>query len=286
MKDTLLNDKKKRETVKLIKAKNYAKVISILEKIKTNHAGTAKTKDKRFVISEIVRDILENSSEREKDFFIDGSFFIKRKEDVAKEIGVSLIWRGYKVNPKKVKEYLLKTADDGNWEVREYAGSAFAATVFHFPEFYKSLLKYAKSHSENVRRAVVIAATGLRYKENLSKAFSLFEVLLFDESKYVRKNLGPFILGSYFGNKYPAETLKQIKKWSKIRDENLRWNLIMAFNNSFGNKYPEEALEVLKLFTGDVDLTVKRAMNSTLNFLEKRHKKIVSEFRKKYNPET
>ncbi|MBK8552847.1 MAG: DNA alkylation repair protein [Ignavibacteria bacterium] len=282
MKDSLLNNKSKKEILSAINSNEYSEIVSILEKIKTSHAGTPKTKDKRFVIREIVKHIIDTSGDREKDFFIAGSFYCSRKEDVSKEIGVSLIWRGYKFNKEKVKEALLKIAGDPNWEVREYAANAFADTLYHNPEFYNDVMKWTKHHSENVRRAVVFSALSLREKEHLHKAFSIFEPLLFDSSKYVRKNLGPFILGSYFGNKYPKETIRQLKKWSKIRDENVRWNVIMSFNNSFGNKYPGEAFDVLKNFTGDVDLTVKRALKSTLNHLSKRHKILVEEFTLKH----
>jgi 3-methyladenine DNA glycosylase AlkC len=282
MKDTLLTEKHKKEILKSIKEKNYPGIISTLEKIKTFHAGTPKTKDKRFTISEIVKSVVDNSKNHDKDFFTAGSMFCKQKEDVAKEIGVALIWRGYKTNPEKVKDILLNIADDPNWEVREYAGSAFANALFHNHDFYETLLIWTKHPSENVRRAVVFSALALRDKKNLSKAFRLLGILMFDSSKYVKKNLGPFILGSYFGNKFPEETLKQLHKWSKIRDENVRWNIIMAFNNSFGNKYPEEALDILKYFAGDVDLSVKRALFSTLNFLSKRHEKLVEAFKKEH----
>ncbi len=282
MKDSLLTEKQKKEIIKLIKEKDHAGIIFILEKIKTDHAGTAKTKDKMFVLREIVKYIIENSRNREKDFFETGYYFCIRKEDVSKELGISLLWRGYRFNKKAVKELLLKTADHTNWEVREYAANAFANAHYETRDFYKDLQKWSKHPSENVRRAVVFSALALRDKENLSKAFSLLEPLLFDNSKYVKKNLGPFILGSLFGNKFPRETIRQLKKWSKIRDGNVRWNIIMSFNNSFGNRYPEEALGVLKYLTGDVDLTVKRAMLSTLRFLSKKHKKSVLEFQKKY----
>lgn len=283
MKDSLLTDKQKKKIVKLIKEKDHTGIISILEKIKTDHAGTAKTKDKMFVLREIVKHIVENSMNREKDFFETGYYFCSRKEDVSKEIGISLVWRGYRFNKKEVKEILLKTADHNNWEVREYAASAFANTHYENREIYKDLQKWTKHPSENVRRAVVFSALALRNKDNLGRAFTLLEPLMFDNSKYVKKNLGPFILGSLFGNKYPRETIRQLKKWSKIRDCNVRWNIIMSFNNSFGNSHPEEALKVLKYFIGDIDLTVKRAMLSTLRFLSKKHKKSVVEFQKKYN---
>ncbi len=281
MKDSLLTDKQKREIIKLISQKKYAGIISILEKIKTGHAGTAKTKDKMFALRETVKFILESPGNHKKDFYDTGSYFCGRKEDVSKEIGVMLVWRGYKHNKKSVKEILIKTAEHPNWEVREYAAGAFANTLYENREFYKDLIKLTKHTSENVRRAVVFSALALRDKENLDNAFSLLEPLMFDNSRYVKKNLGPFILGSYFGNKFPKETIRQLKIWSRIRDGNVRWNIIMSFNNSFGKKYPEEALKILKLFTGDVDLTVKRAMISTLRFLNKNHKKSVSEFLKK-----
>ncbi|MDQ3193433.1 MAG: hypothetical protein M3P82_00395, partial [Bacteroidota bacterium] len=153
-------------------------------------------------------------------------------------------------------------------------------------DFYKTVLKWAGHPSENVRRAVVFAAIGLRNKETISKAFSIFEILMYDRSKYVRKNLGPFILGSYFGNKFPEETLKYLRKWSKISDENVGWNVIMAFNNSFGNNHPQKAFWILRHFTGEVSPNIKRALKSTLNFLSRRHKQSVDEFKLKYNLNT
>lgn len=286
MKDSLLTLKNKKEIHNFIDVKNYTGIISILEKLKTPHAGTAKTKDKRYVIGEIVKSVVEKSRDRDKTFYSIGNKLCGQKENVAKEIGVALIWRGYKFNPDKVRSILLKIADDPNWEVREYAGSAFANTLYENPEFYENLLLLTKHPSENVRRAVVFSALALRDKKKLSQAFKLLGILMFDNSKYVKKNLGPFILGSYFGNGFPEETLKQLHKWSKIRDENVRWNIVMSFNNSFGNKYPVKALEVLKHFTGDKNLSVRRALNSTLNFLSKHHAGFVINFRKTYFPET
>ncbi len=283
MTDSLLSARNKKKILKSIGEKKYFRIIAILEKIKTKHAGTAKTKDKRFVIREMVKFIIDNSRNQEKDFYDAGLFFCKRKEDVAKEIGISLIWRGYKYNPGKVKEYLLKTADDTNWEVREYAATAFADTLYCNGDFYKDLMKWSKHKSENVRRAVVFSALALKDSDNLDKAFAILEPLLYDDSKYVKKNLGPFILGSHFGNRFPEETIKRLNKWSKITDSNVRWNIIMSFNNSFGNSHPEEALAVIKYFTGDTDPVVKRAMLSTLNFLSKRHKKLTAEFAKTHN---
>src|SRR4030095_14682450 len=99
----------------------------------------------------------------------------------------------------------------------------------------------------NVRRAVVIGALGLREKKSadIKRAFNLLKPLLYDSSLYVKKNLGPFVLGSYFGNSYLNELFAQLKKWIKINDPNVRWNIAMTFNNSFGNRYPDDAFRFL-----------------------------------------
>jgi vesicle coat complex subunit len=288
MTDSLFSDKDKKEIINLIKQQNFDKIIKKLQKIKTSHAGTAKTKDKRFVLTETVKHIRENSGDPAKTFFETGKELCNRNEDVAKELGISLIWRGYSYNKDEVCKLLIKIADDENWEVREYAGSAFANTLHDNPDFYDELKKLYRHPSENVRRAIVISAIGLRDKSDkkkLKKAFALLQPLLFDKSGYVRKNLGPFVLGSYFGNTFPKETLAQLKKWTEIGDDYVRWNIAMAFNNSFGNKYPEEALKILKLLIGDVSLVVKRAVVSTLRFLRKKHEKIVDQFVLQYEPD-
>lgn len=282
MADSLLTARHQRKILESIRKGDYSSIINILEELKTEHAGTAKMKDKRFVMRELINHLNANNKNSEKDFFRIGSFFCKRKEKVAKEIGVGLVWRSYKFDPERVEEYLLKAANDDNWEVREYAAGAFVNTLLHNPDFYKTVVKLTKHRSENVRRAVVFSALAYRNQEHLERAFRILEPLMFDNSKYVKKNLGPFILGSYFGSKFPKETIRQLKKWSKIHDENVRWNIIMAFRNRFGNTHPEEALGVLKLLTGDVDLVVKRALMSTLTFLNKRHSLLVEKFMEDY----
>ncbi|MBS1519306.1 MAG: HEAT repeat domain-containing protein [Bacteroidetes bacterium] len=280
--NSLLSEKDKIKIKNLISSRNLSEIIKILEKVKTSHANTAKTKDKRFVIREIVREIIDSGKDTGKDYFQTGLFFCRRKEDNAKEIGISLIWRGYKQNPGKVKEFLLKTADDQNWEVREYAGSAFADTLFYNREFYKDLIEWTKHPTENVRRAVVFSALGMRDEKNLNKAFRILRSLMNDRSIYVRKNLGPFILGSYFGNKFPEETTAFLHNCLNDRDLYVRWNVIMSFNNSFGKKYPGKAFEILKYFYDDENLVVIRAMRSTLKFLRRHHRKVTDEFIKKY----
>lgn len=80
----------------------------------------------------------------------------------------------------------------------------------------------------------------------MKKAFALFEPLMYDSSVYVKKNLGPFILGSYFGNGATEATMEFLGRMSKVKNENVRSNIAMAFNDSFGSNHPELARKFLK----------------------------------------
>lgn len=275
MKDTLLTKKQKAVIETALSKQNYKKIIAELDKVSTRHSGTAKMKDKRFVIAEIVQNITEaNYKNPEREFYKAGLSVLKLKSDNAKEVGIHILWRGYKHNKAAVTKWLYKITDDSNWEVREYAAGALGGTLAANPEFYSTLKRWVKDSSENIRRGVVLSATALRDKndpEKVSKAFSLFEPLMYDSSQYVKKNLGPFILGSYYGNNMPAIVLAFLYKMVKVKDPHVRWNVAMAFNNSFGNRHPNEAIKYLRILANDESPVVQRAVRSTLNHLRKRN---------------
>lgn len=278
MKDTLLTKKQKAVIELALKKQDYKKIITELDKVSTKHSGTAKMKDKRYVIAEIVRHITEaNYKNPIREFYKAGIKILAIKSDNAKEVGIHILWRGYKYNKANVIKWLYKITDDANWEVREYAAGALVQTITLNPKFYSTLKKWVKDKSENIRRGVVLSAVALRDKKDpakIKKAFSLFELLLYDSSMYVKKNLGPFILGSYFGNALPDEMFRFLDRIIKIKDENVKWNAAMVFNNSFGNRYPNEAIKYLRILAKDESKVVQRAVKSTLNHLRKRNRNI------------
>ena len=276
--DTLLSESTRNKIRKHIHNKELDDIINILDRVSTSHAGTAKTKDKRFVISELVKHLIDNFSDKERVFFEYGKYLCEIESDNAKEVGISIIWRGYSQNPGVTEKQLLRIADDKNWEVREYAGSAFASVLGENPKLQSKMIKWSGHRSENVRRAVVFSSLAYKERGDTSKAFEILSLLMSDSSKYVKKNLGPFILGSHFGNNFPDATLEFLKKQSKSNDPNVLWNVAMSFNNSFGNRYPEQALNVLSQISVSDLPSVRRAIISTLRHLKKRHEGIVTAF--------
>jgi hypothetical protein len=279
MPNTLLTSTQKKKILSAIGNKDFRQIISLLDSVKTSHAGTAKTKDKRFVITSLVKDVFDSTKDlkdcefqRGKIFFNYGNIFYKMDESVSKQIAVSLIWRAYAYNKRIVKEILLDVADNDNWEVRETAGGILANILYYNPEFYSTLKKWAKHPSYKIRRAVVISSLGLLEKgkkENLPKVFELLEPLLYDDNIYVKRNLGPFVLGSYFGNNFPEEVFIQLDKWLKLKDENVRWNIAMAFRSSFGCRHRKKASAYLEILSKDNSPIVQRAVKSVMNFLKK-----------------
>lgn len=287
---SFLNDKAKKKILSFIEKKSYAELISYLDLLKTKHAGTPKTDIKRFTIIELVKSIskTEDTKKKEKAFFDLGKKYCSMKEPVAHEIGISLLWRGYNHNKKETKDLLLKISDSDNWEVREYAAGGFINILAENPELHKTFLGWTKHKSENVRRAVVFSALAYsdqKDKSKLKNAFEILEPLMRDSSVYVKKNLGPFILGSHLANHHTEEVIVQLKKWLKIKNEHAKWNIAMTFNNSFGNKYPAKALEFLKELLTEESKVVQRAVISTLRHLNKRHSNLVEPFIKKENIE-
>ncbi|MBX7043837.1 MAG: DNA alkylation repair protein [Ignavibacteria bacterium] len=276
-KDSSLSESRKSLIRRLAKNFETEQIIGILDSVSTPHAGTAKTKDKRFVIRELENAIGEGADSRRL-FYKFGKRLCTAESGNAKEVGVSLVWRGYSESPENVMNLILKTADDNNWEVREYAASALIRVVAGNPELYHEMLRLASHNSENVRRAVLFSALAFRNVKECPKGFKIISLFLSDSSVYVRRNLGPFILGSHFGNALPLQTFEFLKKIIKSDDRYVLWNAAMSFNNSFGRRNPDEAMEVLKCLLVNEDRFVKNAAKSSLRHLSHRHPDAVRKF--------
>jgi len=274
----LLTEKDKKKIKLHISQGDLDEIVRILKRLSTLHAGTAKTKDKRFVISEIVKHAENSLSGNPKYFFETGKKLCDSSNDNAKEIGISIIWRGYAQDPVVTEKSLLKIADDSNWEVREYAGNAFANVLKQNPNMHSKMLKWSGHHSENVRRAVVFSSLAYKEKGDVAKAFEILKPLLKDSSKYVKKNLGPFILGGHFGNRFPNETFALLRSLVKNKDTNVLWNVAMSFNNSFGNHFPEKSLQILSQINHSENVSVRKAIISTLRHLQRRHSALINDF--------
>src|SRR5919201_297441 len=119
------------------------------------------------------------------------------------------------------------------------------------------------SRSENVRRAVVLAAKYAARRdrpERVAALLDLLEPLLRDETPYVRRNLGPFALGDALLRVDPRTTLQRLRQWSRDRDPMVRWNVAMAFSTAIGSFHWPAAKAVLDRLARGPEPVVRMAV--------------------------
>jgi 3-methyladenine DNA glycosylase AlkD len=176
--------------------------------------------------------------------------------------------------PEEATELLYQLADDENWEVREWAGSAAGFVLDDwFDQFYPTLKMWAKDESVNVRRAVCIAVMDAANKRKPARAeplLALLDPLIGDREEYVRKNLGPFAIGACLIGRYPEATVARLRHWLASDDsEATRWNLAMTFSGGHARKQLDSGLQILTALAADPRRFVWRATVLPLRNLAK-----------------
>ncbi|MBB6454325.1 3-methyladenine DNA glycosylase AlkD [Salirhabdus euzebyi] len=200
--------------------------------------------------------------------------FIGLEDDTAKEISAHLLAEVYLREPECISNKLKRLADDDNWEVREWVASAVGSIVTnHFSSFHTEALNWANDTSPNVRRAIAVAvkyASKTRNEHFAEPFLDIVEMLLTDSNTYVKKNLGPFVLGDGLLKYFPEFFLTRLEKWIEIDNEHARWNIAKVFSAAEGIKYVQHAEHVLKVLANDERVIVKRAFQSTLNQIKQK----------------
>jgi len=182
------------------------------------------------------------------------------------QLGLVLLSDVYDQKPKTVLQLLQRHAGSRNWVVREYAGTCAGRILNqHFAEVHPVMQAWAQHKSENVRRAVVIAAmeaAKANHPQRGAKLLKLLDPLMRDEARYVRVNLGPFAVSLALLKNYPDLTLKWLRKHARSRNEFARWNVAMVWSAVGGRKYAERGMELLADLAADERRFVWRAVAS------------------------
>ena len=177
---------------------------------------------------------------------------------------------------KKLLAKIRKTADSPEWGVPQDAAVEIKKiNDKFFLEYLPTWKKWVADPNPNIRRAVEVGLLRIK-KEFIPHALDLLDPLMYDDEVYVRKNCGPFAL-SHVGYKDPDITFKRLRKWMKIKDKNVRWNVAMCLGVWFGQSYPEESLKLLKVLAKNQEKFVWRAAASSLIKLIRKHPKLKQE---------
>jgi 3-methyladenine DNA glycosylase AlkC len=202
-----------------------------------------------------------------------------RPEPSSRQIACGLLAGVHTRHPSKSCALLLELVNDPDWTVREFAGQTCGDLLRkNFPKMLRTLEKWREHPSEKVRRAIAVAAMQAGRTRRLEWAeplLKLLEPLLNDRHPYVRRNLGPFALGSGLLRAYPDMTFEYLAKWSTSNDEQVLWNVAMAFSSSGGPLMTKKALIILRKLSLDDRHYVRRAVASAMWKLGRKKPEIV-----------
>ncbi|HZY41735.1 MAG TPA: DNA alkylation repair protein [Anaerolineae bacterium] len=192
----------------------------------------------------------------------------------------------YAQKPKAAQALLLHQTDSANWAVREYAGTCAGRILdAHFDEFYPVMQDWSQHASENVRRAVVIAAmeaAKASHPKRGTKLLKLIDPLMSDDSRYMRVNLGPFAISLALLKNYPELTLKFLGKHAKRKNEYARWNVAMVWSAVGGRKYAKDGVRLLHDLAADERRFVWRAVAAAAAKLGRAKPEVVKPLLKKW----
>jgi HEAT repeat protein len=260
------------EFLKALEQTDLSRLIEILEQ-RNKSSGTPLGSDKVKALRAIQRR-LSNPDEA----YQWATKLLRSERAAARSLGAmmapSFIEHLYGQHPRKAQELMVRIAEDAHWEVREEINAVVLPLLqARFDEVVALLGQWTKHPSENVRRAVVLTvkkAGKERRPDWGAPLLDLLEPLLSDRSVYVRKNLGPFAIGDGLLRYYPDLTLERLARWVEAQDEQVRWNVAMAFSAAEGGRHVDAALPILELLAEDDRRFVWRAVASAMRSLGRR----------------
>jgi 3-methyladenine DNA glycosylase AlkD len=234
----------------------------------TAHAGTAPAAEKKAAAKFLSRALSDD------DLLRWACALASSDNDTAKEIGAILLARTYPAHRDEAIALLKRLADDTNWEVREWAGSAAGELLAqHFDELYPVFESWSRDEREFVRRAVCIAiraAADKRKPERAEPLLAIADQLATDPAEEVKRNTGPFAVGGNLLSHYPEQTIAHVRRWASSDHEMLRWNAAMVFVAANARNHVDAALDVLSGLANDKRRPVWMAVASAAKNLAKR----------------
>jgi hypothetical protein len=206
------------------------------------------------------------------EIYLLGKALLRRPEYTARGLGIGFIESGWPKHPE-VEKLLWTAADDEDWIVREFAAGTYARLLGKdFGHFSKLYLKWVRSDSVNIKRAIALAVKYDAKSEDAKRwktYLALISPLLEEETEYIRKNLGPFAIGDGLLKKFPGPTLAACRKWAKSANTNVRWNAAMVFTAAAARNFAAEGREILSKLSLDAHPAVARAAQKALRNLKR-----------------
>ena len=140
---------------------------------------------------------------------------------------------------------LRRRAASDDWSEREGAGFALRDLMeLHFDAVFSATQDWVRDNCDRIRRAACLACmhrkrfgTPTRIRRILGRML----ILMRDESRYVQRASGPFVLG-YLAYTYPAETIPFLRKAARSRNAWVRVNVVRTFSQAAGSRESSAAI--------------------------------------------
>ena len=174
----------------------------------------------------------------------------------------------------KLLHKALEMAQSGNWETREEAAKLVGMIMMaDFSNLFEWIDNQLQCSNENVRRTFLV---GIKYcaqyeKDNVKHKvlLDMLDRLLYDTSRYVLKSFDSFVIGDGFLNICPDLVDEKLGEWILLNDTIVNCKIIRVFKSSGGKRNKVIAYKYLKQFKNDEHPDIKRALSTTMKYLNK-----------------
>ncbi|MDE0199469.1 MAG: HEAT repeat domain-containing protein [Caldilineaceae bacterium] len=245
-----------------------SEAIEVLDGEKTAHAGTPRQAVKLAAVKVMGGHFGEGTAA----LYGAAMAFACSESEGAQEVGLVQLGQLFGHNPAEVTGVILRLADSGNWEVREWAASALRRVIGeNFEAVYPTVREWVGHSSPNVRRAAAVASAWAAGGCSEAECRMLLEALtplLEDDDAYVRKNLGAFAIGDSFLKAQPALVAGWLGRASG--HPRAQWNVAMALSAAEAAKHFGLLSGLLCGLAADERTVVRRAVYRAVLNLGKR----------------
>jgi len=199
-------------------------------------------------------------------------------EPVLRQLAALLGHDAYPDAPDQTIALLRGLADDEEPPVRDAASESTGRLLdAQFPGVAPRVEPWRDDSSPNVRHALLAAVVRAARYGQVDRAEPLLRLigpLLSDRDPLVRRALGPTAVAALL-QQYPALTFEHLILWSTSNDEQVLWNVAMAFTSPAASEMAKKALIVLRKLSLDERRYVWRAVAAAMWKLGRRRPDIV-----------
>ncbi len=173
--------------------------------------------------------------------------------------------------PEAIGSRLRALALHSDRKARDGAAEAMGQQlVARLSDVLPIVKSWTSAPEESVRRAAVQATAVPAATGNIGWSDPLLGVLaplLADRASQISGTLGPGVLARVYLESFPEDTVEHLAHWSTSHDDQVLWNVAMAFSGPAAGKVAGKAMIILRRLALDERPYVRTAIAASLGSL-------------------